>query len=55
MQERSKKRISPEDAQRMLREEGVEVSLELAEEVLWFLRKMANIVVRKYLENGKDS
>ena len=52
------KKISPEEAHRILQEEGLEISLEQAEAVLFFLRKMANIVVSNYLnhnKHGKDS
>lgn len=43
-------RITPERAQKMLIEEGMVVTLEEAKEILCFLRKLANIVVFKYLE-----
>lgn len=49
------KKISPEEAHRMLKEEGMEISLEEAEEVLLFLRKLANIVVSNYLNHGENS
>lgn len=52
------KKISPEQAHSMLKEEGLDISLEQAEEVLVFLRKMANIVVSNYLNqsnHGEDS
>lgn len=48
-------KITPEKAQKMLKEEGMEVTLEEAKEILHFLRKLANIAVLKYLENEKDS
>ncbi len=47
------KKISPEQAQSMLKKEGLDISLEQAEEVLLFLRKMANIVVYNYLNQSK--
>jgi hypothetical protein len=37
----------------MLRTEGIDLTLEQAEEDLGFLRKLANIAVSKYLR-GKD-
>lgn len=43
-------KITPERAQKMLREEGLEVTLDEAKEILCFLRKLANIAVLKYLE-----
>lgn len=52
------KKISPEEAHNMLKAEGMEISLKQAEEVLLFLRKMANIVVSNYLNqsnHGEDS
>ncbi len=42
--------ITPEKAQKMLKEEGMGVTLEEAKEILHFLRKLANIAVLKYLE-----
>jgi len=43
-------KITPEKAQKMLKEEGMGVTLEEAKEILYFLRKLANIAVLKYLE-----
>jgi hypothetical protein len=43
-------KITPEKAQKMLKEEGMDVTLEEAKEILYFLRKLANIAVLKYLE-----
>lgn len=43
-------KITPDKAQKMLKEEGVEVTLEEAKDILCFLRKLANIAVLKYLE-----
>nr|WP_315200695.1 hypothetical protein [uncultured Flavobacterium sp.] len=43
-------KVTPEKAQKMLKEEGMEVTLEEAKDILYFLRKLANIAVFKYLE-----
>ncbi|WP_461534207.1 hypothetical protein [Sinomicrobium sp.] len=53
MKQEKMKKISPEQAQSMLKKEGLDISLEQAEEVLLFLRKMANIVVYNYLNQSK--
>jgi hypothetical protein len=45
-----KEKITPEKAQKMLKEEGMNVTLEEAKGILYFLRKLANIAVIKYLE-----
>jgi hypothetical protein len=45
-----KSKITPERAQKMLSEEGVDITLEEAKDILYFLRKLANIAVLKYLE-----
>lgn len=45
--------ITPQKALEMLRTEGMDLTLEQAEEDLGFLRKLANIAVSKYLR-GKD-
>ncbi|MGA9638967.1 hypothetical protein [Flavobacterium sp.] len=50
-----KSKITPEKARKMLKEEGMEVTLEEAKEILHFLKKLANIAVLKYLKNEKDS
>ncbi|WP_268224942.1 hypothetical protein [Sinomicrobium oceani] len=55
MRRKKMKRISPEEAQEMLRKEGVKISLGEAEEMLDFLRKLASIVVSNYLNHGKNS
>lgn len=55
MKREKMKRITPEKAHKMLKDEGLEISLEQAGEVLFFLRKLANMVVSKYLNNGNDS
>lgn len=43
-------KITPEKAQKMLKEEGMDVTLEEAKDILCFLRKLANMAVLKYLE-----
>jgi hypothetical protein len=45
--------ITPQKALEMLRTEGIDLTLEQAEQDLGFLRKLANIAVSKYLR-GKD-
>ncbi len=58
MKQEKMKKISPEQAHSMLKKEGLDISLEQAEEVLLFLREMANIVVSNYLNqsnHGEDS
>lgn len=45
-------KLKPERVVEMLREKGMEVSLEQAALILEFLRKLANIVVAQYLEGG---
>jgi|JI8StandDraft_2_1071088.scaffolds.fasta_scaffold880091_1 hypothetical protein len=48
-------KLKPERVVAMLKEKGVEVSVEEATLILKFLRKMANIVVSQYLSrNTKD-
>jgi hypothetical protein len=44
-------KLTPERAFIILREEGLDVTLEQATEILYFLRKLANIAVSKYLES----
>ncbi|MGV3459040.1 MAG: hypothetical protein ACO1N9_01155 [Flavobacterium sp.] len=46
-------KISPEDAMRMLKSEGIIIDIEQAAEILFLLRKIANIAVSKYLERWK--
>jgi hypothetical protein len=46
-------KIKPEKAVEMLREKGVDISVEQAAQVLELLRKFANIVVSKHLESQK--
>lgn len=50
MEEEEKEKITPEKAKNMLRQEGVELTLEQAKDVLEFMRKLANIAITKYLE-----
>lgn len=52
---RKMKRITPEEAQQLLKSDGMDVTMEEAESILIFLRKLADIIVKKYLENGKNS
>jgi len=47
-------KLSPEKVAAMLKEKGVEVSIEHAASILKFLRKLANIVVAQYLKGGKQ-
>ncbi|WP_166925136.1 hypothetical protein [Flavobacterium poyangense] len=42
-------KISPKKAQKILKEEGMDVTLEKAEEILYFLRKLADIQVLHFL------
>ncbi|MEX2234145.1 MAG: hypothetical protein WD824_18405 [Cyclobacteriaceae bacterium] len=46
-------KLNPEKVAAMLKEKGVEVSVEQAASILKFLRKLANIVVAQYLKGGK--
>ncbi len=48
--ESEQKKLCPEDAMRMLKSEGIDIDIEQAAEVLFLLRKIANIAVSKYLE-----
>lgn len=50
-----KDKISPKKALKMLKEEGLDVTLEQAEEILYFLRKPANIQVLGYLNNKEKT
>jgi hypothetical protein len=45
------KRISPEKAIELLRDDGVEVTIEQAKVILEFMYQMAEIVVDQYLRN----
>lgn len=48
-------KISPEKAQKMLKKEGINVTVELAEEILYFLRLLANIHIVKFIEKNKTT
>jgi hypothetical protein len=49
----SNSKLTPEKALHMLRSEGLDVTIEQAEEILHFLRIIANIAVLKYLNKTK--
>jgi len=49
----SNSKLTPEKALQMLRSEGQDVTIEQAEEILYFLRIIANIAVLKYLNKTK--
>lgn len=51
--EQYKGKISPEKAQKMLKKEGINVTVELAEEILYFLRLIANIHIAKFIEKNQ--
>lgn len=53
--EQQKGKISPEKAQKMLKKEGINVTVELAEEILYFLRLIANISIVKFIEKNKTT
>jgi hypothetical protein len=46
-------KLTTEKALQMLRSEGLDVTIEQAEEILYFLRIIANIAVLKYLNERK--
>ncbi|MBX9449607.1 MAG: hypothetical protein KL787_07875 [Taibaiella sp.] len=46
--------LTPEEVKEMLYREGREVTIEEAELILAFLRKMADIVVANYLNRDMD-
>ncbi len=46
-------KLKPEKVVEMLKEKGMEVSVEQAAAVLKFLRKLADIVVAQYLGKGR--
>lgn len=52
--EQNKGKISPEKAQKMLKKEGMNVTVEQAEEILYFLRKLANMHMQHYLEKNTN-
>ncbi|MFH6942579.1 hypothetical protein [Flavobacterium sp. FlaQc-50] len=53
--EQNKGKISPEKAQKMLKKEGMNVTVEQAEEILYFIRLIANIQIVKFIENNKTT
>ncbi|MFC4479758.1 hypothetical protein [Flavobacterium chungangensis] len=53
--EQQKGKISPEKAQKTLKKEGINVTVELAEEILYFLRLIANISIVKFIEKNKTT
>lgn len=53
--EQNKGKISPEKAQKMLKKEGMSVTLDQAEEILYFLRLIANIHIVKFIEKNKTT
>lgn len=53
-EENHKGKISSKKAQKMLKEEGMDVTFEQAEEILYFFRKLANIQVQHYLEKNTN-
>ncbi|MFH6936072.1 hypothetical protein [Flavobacterium sp. FlaQc-30] len=46
-------KLTPEKAFQMLKSEGLDITIEQAEEILYFLRIIANIAVLKYLNKTK--
>ncbi|MWB93051.1 hypothetical protein GON26_01640 [Flavobacterium sp. GA093] len=46
-------RITPLEAQKMPNDEGMNVTLEEATEILKFLAKMADVTVRKFFKRNK--
>lgn len=50
-----KGKISTKKTQKMLKEEGLNVTFEQAEEILYFFRKLANNQVLRYLEKNANS
>lgn len=49
-----KGKITPLEAQKMLNDEGMNVTLEEATEILKFLAKMADVAVRNFLKEKED-
>lgn len=43
--------ITPKKAMKILKKEGMHVTTNEAEQILFFLRKLANIAVKKYLDD----
>jgi hypothetical protein len=48
-----KGKITPQIAQKMLKDEGMNISVDEAGEILKFLADMATVVVRKFLSEEK--
>jgi hypothetical protein len=56
MYDKEVKRMTPEKAIEILKEDSIEVTLEEAKIILAFMYEMAEIVAEQYLENpGKNS
>lgn len=49
----SESKLTTEKALQMLKSEGLDVTIEQAEEILYFLRIIANIAVLKHLNETK--
>lgn len=49
----SNSKLTPEKALQMLKSEGLNVTIEQVEEILYFLRIIANIAVLKHLKERK--
>ncbi|MFH6959147.1 hypothetical protein ACHRV1_17270 [Flavobacterium aquidurense] len=54
-EEKYKGKITPQAAQKMLKDEGMNVSVDEAGEILKFLTDMATVVVRKFLSEERES
>ncbi|QOG01084.1 hypothetical protein [Flavobacterium sp. MDT1-60] len=54
-EEKHNGKISPQKAQKMLNDEGMDVTLEEAAEILSFLKFMANAVVKKFLNEKEEN
>ncbi len=54
MKVKSKKRMQPEEAMKILKQEGMEVTLEQAQLILAFLYKFAKISLAVLVENPKN-
>jgi hypothetical protein len=46
-------KLTPEKALQMLKSQGLDITIEQAEEILYFLRIIANIAVLKHLNKTK--
>ena len=44
-------KLRPEDAVEIMRQKGIEITLEQAKIILQFLRKLADIAVTQYLDS----